>query len=294
MSHRPGDASPLMARLIEAARAQDEAALALLKDRATLDPDRVHDLRVIVKRLRALWRLAGTQGPRKLADKQDKRLRAAAKSLAGARDLQVMGETLDALRAATRRDYEKEALDRVRELALPDDAGDAVQPEKPAQLEQAFLDDLDRWTNLAVDGDDDTLIKKGFGRLYANARRLGHDAIAEDEPEAWHGFRKWVKYQLYQLEPFAGPLENSDISLKDFKKLGKKLGDLHDLHVLDDFLRQAKKKADDKEPFGHVRQLIGRRESALVSDCEKRTRNAFSLKPKAFRKALRQALDTGA
>ena len=132
MSHRPGDASPLMARLTEAARAQDEAALALIKDRTTLDPDRVHDLRVTVKRLRALWRLAGTQGPRKLADKQDKRLRAAAKSLAGARDLQVMGETLDALRAATRRDYEKEALDRVRELALADDAGDAVQPEKPA------------------------------------------------------------------------------------------------------------------------------------------------------------------
>ena len=98
MSHRPGDASPLMARLTEAARAQDEAALALIKDRTTLDPDRVHDLRVTVKRLRALWRLAGTQGPRKLADKQDKRLRAAAKSLAGARDLQVMGETLDALR----------------------------------------------------------------------------------------------------------------------------------------------------------------------------------------------------
>ena len=56
MSHRPGDASPLMARLTEAARAQDEAALALLKDRTTLDPDRVHDLRVTVKSMSARGR----------------------------------------------------------------------------------------------------------------------------------------------------------------------------------------------------------------------------------------------
>lgn len=290
MSHRPGDASPLMARLIEAARAHDEAALAQLKDQTTLDPDRVHELRVTVKRLRALWRLVGTQGPRKLADKQDKRLRAAAASLSGARDLQVMGETLAALHANSRRDYEKEALDRVRELALPEGGDPAVAPEKPADLEKTFLEDRDRWSELKVEGDDDTLIKKGFGRLYANTRRLGFEAVAEDKPDAWHGFRKWVKYQLYQLEPFAGPLENSDIPLKEFKKLGRKLGELHDLHVLDEFLRQARKKTDEKEPFGHVRQLIGRRESALVNECEKRTRGAFSLKPKLFRKALGKAL----
>ena len=215
-------------------------------------------------------------------------------SLSGARDLQVMGETLAALRATSRRDYEKEALDRVRELALPAGGDPAVTPEKPADLEKTFLEDRDRWTDLKVEGDDGTLIKKGVGRVYAHTRRLGFEAIAEDQPETWHGFRKWVKYLLYQLEPIAGPLENSDIPLKELRKLGKKLGDLHDLHVLDEFLRQARKKTDDKEPFGHARQLIGRRESALVNDCEKRARGAFVLKPKVFREAMGQVKDKDA
>jgi len=116
--------------------------------------------------------------------------------------------------------------------------------------------------------------------------------VVKPRSRIFHG-HDWV-YASEVKKSFGNPQPGEVISLKDFKKLGKKLGDLHDLHVLDDFLRQAKKKADDKEPFGHVRQLIGRRESVLVSDCEKRTRNAFGLKPKAFRKALRQALDTGA
>ena len=54
---------------------------------------------------------------KKTARRQDKALRMAARVLAGARDLQVMGETLDSLRKGAR-DYESEAIDAVHTEAL--------------------------------------------------------------------------------------------------------------------------------------------------------------------------------
>ncbi|MCU5788233.1 CHAD domain-containing protein [Alcanivorax marinus] len=278
-----------MTRLIEAARAQDETALTLLKDQTTLDPDRVHDLRVTVKRLRALWRLMATQGHRKTAEKRDKALRDAARRLSVARDRQVMGETLDALRAGTRRDYEQAAVDAVRRMALPEDQA-AVAPAAPEGLETVFSDDRAAWDALTVE-EGTELLRKGFGRLYADARQRGFEAIAENRASVWHDFRKSAKAQLYLLDPIADRLDDSDLAIKDLKKLGRRLGELHDLQVLEEFLRQARKEADDKEPFAHVRQMIGRREAAVVEDCEKRTRRFFGPKPKAFRQALRQALN---
>lgn len=289
MGQKPGDETALMTRLIEAARAQDETALTLLKDQTTLDPDRVHDLRVTVKRLRALWRLMATQGHRKTAEKRDKALRDAARRLSVARDRQVMGETLDALRAGTRRDYEQAAVDAVRRMALPEDQA-AVAPAAPEGLETVFSDDRAAWDALTVE-EGTELLRKGFGRLYADARQRGFEAIAENRASVWHDFRKSAKAQLYLLDPIADRLDDSDVAIKDLKKLGRRLGELHDLQVLDEFLRQARKEADDKEPFAHVRQMIGRREAAVVEDCEKRTRRFFGPKPKAFRQALRQALN---
>tara|TARA_A100001391_G_scaffold178050_1_gene142328 strand:- start:9353 stop:10237 length:885 start_codon:yes stop_codon:yes gene_type:complete len=288
MGQKTADETVLMTRLIKAARAQDETALTLLKDQTTLDPDRVHDLRVTVKRLRALWRLMATQGHRKIADKRDKALRDAARQLSSARDRQVMGETLAALRAASRREYEQEAVDEVLRVALPEDP-EAVTPPAPDGLPEVFSEDQAAWDALPVEPGTE-LIRKGFGRLYADARQRGFQAIADDRAAQWHDFRKSAKAQLYLLDPVADRLEDSDIAIKDLKKLGRRLGELHDLQVLDDFLRQAGKKADNKEPFANVRQMIGRREADVVADCEKRTRRFFGPKPKAFRQDLRRAL----
>ena len=55
---------------------------------------------------------------------------------------------------------------------------------------------------------------------------------------------------------------------------------------LDEHLRKRKKDSEDKEPFVIVRQLIARLEADRVAECRKRTRRCYSLKPKAFRKAL--------
>ncbi len=287
MSKAVTSESDLPGRLAGAACAQDEALITLLDGRSSLSADQVHEVRVAVKRLRAIWRVAVGVADKKTARHQDKALRLAARSLAGARDLQVMGETLDTLRKDAR-DYEGEAIDAVRAMAL-DVAVDAVAPPMPEGLESVFRADLYLWRNLEAEADNDELIKKGFGRLYAQGRQQGLEAVVENQPALWHDFRKRVKYQLYQLEPLEDLLEDSEISLKEFRKLGKLLGELHDLHVLDEHLRRSKKGCENKEPFVIVRQLIARQEADRVAECRKRTRRCYSLKPKAFRKILAEA-----
>ncbi|HEX5678611.1 MAG TPA: CHAD domain-containing protein [Alcanivorax sp.] len=291
MSKAVTPASDLSGRLAGAACHQDETVLSLLDGQSNLTPDQVHQVRVAVKRLRAIWRVMAGVVDKKTARRQDKALRMAARALAGARDLQVMGETLDSLRKGAR-DYEADAIDAVRALAL-EARQDAVSPATPEGLEGVFRADLYLWRNLNIEANDADLIKKGFGRLYAESRQQGLEAVVENEPALWHGFRKRVKYQLYQLEPLESSLEDSDISLKEFRKLGKLLGELHDLHVLDEHLRRRKKECEDKEPFVIVRQLIARLEADRVAECRKRTRRCYSLKPKAFRKNLAGASQRG-
>ena len=284
MSKAATSASDLPGRLAGAACDQDETVLSVLEGQTSLTPEQVHQVRVAVKRLRAIWRVMAGVVDKKTARRQDKALRMAARALAGARDTQVMGETLESLRKGAR-DYESEAIDAVRAQALAAEQ-ELASPAMPEGLEGVFRADLYLWRNLNLEADNAELIKKGFGRLYAEGRQQGLEAVVENQPELWHRFRKRVKYQLYQLEPLEGSLDDSALSLKAFRKLGKLLGELHNLHVLDEHLRKRKKDSEDKEPFVIVRQLIARLEADRVAECRKRTRRCYSLKPKAFRKAL--------
>ena len=156
MSKAANRQSDLLGRLAGAACDQDEKLLSLLKGQTALTAEQVHEIRVAVKRLRALWRVAAGVADKKIARRQDKALRLAARSLAGARDLQVMGETLDALRDGAR-DYERDAIDAVRALAL-DSAVEATEPALPEGLETIFQADLYLWRNLNADVDDQDLI----------------------------------------------------------------------------------------------------------------------------------------
>lgn len=271
----------------------DERILAMLDGDAALSADQVHEIRVGIKNLRALWRLSATWGKEKAARKRDRALKKAAALLSDARDSQVMLETLDQLAAASHRDFEKEALAAVRER-LAADTPAPTEPRPPADLAEVFLDDRDRWQALMPKGDG-VMVRAGLVELYRNTRRRGLEAMAEDEPDTWHRFRKWAKYLQYQLTPL--PLDGDELDLKELRKLGQALGKLHDLHVLDGHLKRLGKAKGDREAVAAVRQVIGRQEADRASDCGKRARRFFALKPKEFRRLLRGALsaaDTGA
>lgn len=278
----------LLPQLRDLACEYNRLALEALLAGDTLSPGTVHDTRVAAKHLRALWQLMRPFCGRKNARRSDRALRDAARALSGARDLHVMQKTLRQLREHTQRQYEQEALDSVRERVFPDEP-EAVRPPRPEEVVAAFRADLEQWQSLALDIDDETLVKDGFGRTYRRARTLGFDALTGEAPEPWHEFRKWTKYLFYQMEPLASALEKNDLRAEDLNKLGKKLGKLHDLHVLLDELAAQERKKNTPEDAAITIQVVRRREAKLLADCQKGARNCFSAKPKAFRKDLLKA-----
>jgi CHAD domain-containing protein len=277
----------LLPQLRDLACEYNRHSLQTLMGKQALSPGTVHDTRVTVKRLRALWQLMKPFYGSKNVRRSDHNLRDAARALSGARDLHVMQKTLRQLRDHTRREYELEALDSVRERIFPGEP-EAVRPPRPEEVVAALRADLERWQTLALDIDDKTLVKDGFGRTYRRARTLGFDALTGDAPEPWHEFRKWAKYLFYQMEPLAPALEKNDLRPEDLNKLGKKLGKLHDLHVLLDELG-AQERKHTPEDVAIIIQVMRRREAQLLGDCQNGARNCFSAKPKAFQRELLKA-----
>ncbi|HBL88074.1 MAG TPA: hypothetical protein DD399_15030, partial [Alcanivorax sp.] len=151
MSKAATSASDLPGRLAGAACDQDETVLSVLEGQSSLTPEQVHQVRVAVKRLRAIWRVMAGVVDKKTARRQDKALRMAARALAGARDTQVMGETLESLRKGAR-DYESEAIDAVRAQVLAAEQ-ELASPAMPEGLEGVFRADLYLWRNLNIEAD---------------------------------------------------------------------------------------------------------------------------------------------
>lgn len=285
MSHASQTES-LFESVRRAALDHDERILAILDGDDVLSAEQVHDLRVAIKNLRALWRLSLAGGKKKTVRKRDRTLKKAAAALSDARDSQVMLETLDRLAAASHRPFEQESLAAVRDR-LTTDMPATVEPRPPADFAEVFRDDLARWRAMPPCNDAAPL-RAGLVALYRHARRRGLEAMAEDDPDSWHRFRNWAKHLQYQLAPL--PLGGDELDLKELRKLGQALGNLHDLHVLDAHLKRLGKTGGDREALAAVRQVICRREADLSRDCGKRARRFFALKPKPFRRLLKKAL----
>ncbi len=80
MSKAATSASDLPGRLAGAACDQDETVLSVLEGQTSLTPEQVHQVRVAVKRLRAIWRVMAGAVDKKTARRQDKALRMAART----------------------------------------------------------------------------------------------------------------------------------------------------------------------------------------------------------------------
>ncbi|ASK36275.1 CHAD domain-containing protein [Alloalcanivorax mobilis] len=283
MSKSPVIESQRLPRLLDAARACNETALAQLRVSGRLSPGQVHDTRVASKKLRALWRLMATLGHDKNAARRDKALKRAAAALSPSRDAQVAGDTLERLAAASHRQFEQQALRQIAQQ-LRENGPASTMPDKPADLEGVFETGLTLWSELNVDATG-AEVGEALARQYALGRRLLEQARERDDEQSWHRFRKGTKFLLYQLEALDEP-ELDTLPLRGLRKLGKRLGDMHDLHMVNGLLRRHARQAEEREPFVIARQVVSRHEARLREDVEQRARRLFALKPKIFLRHL--------
>ena len=198
----------------------------------------VHEARKATKRLRALVRLVRRDLGNEVYALENQCYRAAGQRLSGLRDATVLVETLDRLVESLGEDVPKSRFARVRVWLVErrdraygqvDSSNRAVQ-EAIAALAQA-RERLEHW-NLQRRGWGG--IRAGVQRIYARGRRDFAGAYALPSDEAFHDWRKQVKYLWYHAQileniwpsGYAGP------RLQELDQLGELLGWDHDLAVL--------------------------------------------------------------
>ncbi|GGC10846.1 hypothetical protein GCM10011352_41680 [Marinobacterium zhoushanense] len=198
----------------------------------------IHRLRVAMKQMRALLRLLKPH----LSGKQYARLnedcRTLSNDLASNRDSDVVLETLELLAADSK--GAPAYLHLYEALKLEGD--DACLPgdkQTPGwrKIEQV-LDRVDwQFAQLPLKGVHKRDLHKGVERGFRKGRKLWRRAQKRSDSETLHDWRKVVKSTLYQKQL----LRRSDSSGNLLRSLGRRLGELHDLDVLEQHLQQRRR-----------------------------------------------------
>ena len=247
------------------ARAQLDAITAHL-DRH--DDRSVHEARKAFKRLRALVRLTRDQLGDEIRRRENAAFRDAGRQLSGARDAQVLVETLDKL--------DPEAFAVLREALAADAAGDPDTASVRAAVDEARTR-VDAWP---LDEDSVTALAPGVARIQKRGRRAYRDAKKDPSAEHLHELRKRTK-DLWH----AAQILRADKLAKRAHKLADLLGDDHDLATLREAAdRHSEALTPDERE--RLEGLIADRSKRLQRKALRRASALYTVKPRKLSKIL--------
>jgi len=276
--------------------ARECADHALDQLKAGRKPEAIHRARKEIKRLRALLTLVRDGLGSKRFRRHQRRLRAAARSCAAARDAQVRAEALQQLlrrnsRGASRRAFRALAATqtllnrRSREATRQfRTSGGRKEARRLLRKERRQL----RKLRLRQTGWE--LIGPALERAYA-AGRNGRD-LARAEPSAkhFHAWRKRVKelwYYLQLLAPARPKLIRA--TTEPLETLGEVLGQDHDLHLLRRQIRPGPGRREADAQTAQLDRLITRRQSALRAAALRLGDHLYRDEPAAFARRFRRS-----
>ncbi|MFY0615358.1 MAG: CHAD domain-containing protein [Hyphomicrobiaceae bacterium] len=262
----------------------------------TGDASTVHEMRKSLKRLKALLKLVRSGLPKQIYAREYAVVRDIARSLSGARDLDVMPVTLAAL--ATSRDASdlvRSAIARAQAQQMPDSDRQAHIATAARHLKAASA----RYGKLRLSNDTFTVLEQGAARGLQLLRRQHDLAVASGEDEAYHDWRKSAQLHWRHLRLLSAtwPVLMEERT-RATKCLAAVLGHDHDLSVLASFIRSASiprlRSADRKTILSDIedRQQALRAEARacaglLVIDTPKR----FAAHLRAYHAAHREFTD---
>lgn len=297
-------AQPLWSRIEAAAIGLAESAQRLLDAGADgLTPAQVHELRVVCKRLRALWRMLEPGFGSEVTRPPERSLREVARSLAGDREAAVRIKTLKRLaRKADAPRLEALAGGYAAALAAALDATDALPVPDPC-MQAVFREQVLMLRALPHPPLLETLAA-GITASVRKARKSGRRAIASDEVECWHRTRRWAKYEHYQLElclDLRGRWRHRHERLERF---GVLLGRFNDLEDLAGHLQRlsvggaspAEEKGANYAGLAHdgdlerLERLVNRVQRRLGKRIEKRFERLYRKSPSRYGRKLERRL----
>lgn len=209
---------------------------------------RVHEARKRTKEVRAMLRLVRDEMGKRAYQRENARLRDAARLLAPLRDAQVLREVVDGIDDPS---VDAGALDRARQgldARLRSEKARAVQARSAQRMSEMVAAATDAVAQWPLTRDRWRVVRPGLRRAYARGR-AGYAAVAGlGTDEQIHAWRKRVKdlwYDVRLVKPawpqVLGP------TAEEVHRLSDLLGDHHDLSVLVAHLDELGLAPDDRD-----------------------------------------------
>lgn len=271
---RLGEGEPVSEGLVRIAFGQIDTASQHLEKGSE---ESVHEARKSFKRLRAVVRLARDELGDEAYRRENRELRDLGRRLSGARDGQVLVETLEALPEAPR--GLRESLVAEHAAAERELTGGGVPEDAVRDLRQVRA----RVADWPLQHDGLESLTPGFRRIYRRARRAYRRAHKDPSAENLHELRKRTKdlwYSAQILRP-AAP--------KRMKRLSRRAHDLSDLIGEEHDLAILAERVSDGPAVGDLTDLIERRRAALRRQLFPLGRRLFRKKPRKVARLLERA-----
>jgi CHAD domain-containing protein len=247
----------------------------------------LHRVRLAVKRLRALLRLARPAISETFYQRENGRLKTVADRLSHFRDITVSRQTLAKL-AKDAPDQRSGKAFRELSARMVDAGPDRVQFQHDRELAlrravESLAEAGQNFENMLVIGEGWQALGSGLQRIYRRARAGMLRAQACETADTFHHWRKQVKYFYYQLQMLK-PIWPKRLGtiVRRLNKLEDKLGMDHDLAVLESVLRQSPEHYGGKRAVKQVAACLERQSKKLRKETECLSREVFRDKPAKF------------
>jgi CHAD domain-containing protein len=281
MSYRLSLADPLPKTLQVTASERLDHAVGLAREDLGSDPvDAVHGVRKDIKKLRSLLRLARAGLPAKTYRRENARLRDVARTISGARDADVLAETVDKLAERYAGRLPKRAFTTLRRR-VAEEAGAAAPAPDGAALVGALERARARASAWPLDGCDEAAVRAGAVRAYARGRDALGVVERDRSVDRLHDWRKRVKdlwyHQRLLRDVWQAPMK---ALAAESHRLADLLGDDHDLAVLAD--RLAAMTGSVALDVETMLTLVAERRAELQAEALDVGRRVYAEKPKAY------------
>jgi CHAD domain-containing protein len=247
----------------------------------------LHQVRATIKRLRALLRLARPVMSESFYDRENRRLKTVADRLAFFRDTTVSRQTLAHLAGRVADKRSETTFDRVLAGLVehsPDPNRFRARREQALRYAASSLaESKHSFENMLIPAEDWQALGPGLQKVYGRARNRMLRALTYETPETFHDWRKQVKYLYYQLQMLESiSRRRLEAMVSRLRKLEDKLGEDHDLTVLERLLCEGRDQYGGKRAVKCVVAALARQSRRLRKETTAMGKEIFREKPRKF------------